>query len=1209
MWATRLLRVCKSKSKNVGENVLLKSLEVQGFKTFPDKTVLSFGSGITAVVGPNGSGKSNISDAIRWVLGEQSTKILRCSKMEDVVFSGTPLRKAQGFAEVTLTVDNADRRLPFDADEVAVTRRYYRSGDSEYLINKAAVRLRDIHELFMDTGLGRDGYSIISQGKIDSIVASRSEDRREIFEEAAGISRYRYRKTEAERRLKQTEENLLRLRDILVELEDRVEPLRVQSEKARQYLEFANEKRTLEIGLWLTTLDKSSQVLREQEDKIAIARRQHELCEQALQELREEAESVFGQTNAHTAKADEVRREISTHEEQIAQKDKQASVLQNDILHNTETINRIERELSEADSSMQTMDAQIEWKLESIDKLNRQIDEKNKELERLTYEMEHLRESMDKFQGENDSLQKEIAALTLKESDCRVTAVTSKSSIEEIATRLAAIEESLGERREERDYLQKELSGNVSERARIEEEIGSLQNTVKGYELRLQSRRQKAEEAKSQADKLALDADDRLRKARLLEDLERNLEGFAGSVKTVMKEASRGSLHGIHGPVSRLFKVPGEYAVAIETALGAAMQNIVVTGEQDAKKAIAFLKQRDGGRATFLPLSTIKGNVLREQGFDDCFGFVGVASELCRCEEQYQNIINSLLGRIVIAEDLDSATVIAKRYGYRFRIVTLDGQVVNAGGSLTGGSLGRNSGLLSRAGEIEKIKQEYTRLKEKAEEAFKQFQKQREEAAFAEAQVLGARGELTQKQEELIIADAAFKNCKSRIETCEAAYQALLTEQKTLNDRTLSLTVMMEAAKKEGETLQAKIRELTEQQNALLGTREESTNQREELSSAIHNLRLETLSLQKDIDTLNGEVKAIRERKADHDGRMGTLRQESGAVQARNAMLSVQIDNLNAESERLREKVKQCEVRIEQLHEERMALEKRSVELRQQERDKTEERETVGRDLARLEERKESLQKQYDEIISRLWEEYELTRREAEEVAQRVENITQAQKQLNSLKLKIKNLGTVNVAAIEEYKEVSERYVFMKEQVGDVEKSKEELYKLIHELTQQMRELFLERFHEINKNFGETFKELFGGGSAELRLTDESDVLNSGIEIAVEPPGKIVVHLEALSGGEKALVAIALYFAIMKVSPAPFCVLDEIEAALDDVNVDRFAAYLRRMNDNTQFIVITHRRGTMEEADVLYGVTMQDEGVSKLLELRASEIEQKLGMK
>ncbi|QEY34232.1 chromosome segregation protein SMC [Caproiciproducens galactitolivorans] len=1189
--------------------MLLKSLEIQGFKTFPDKTTLSFDKGITVVVGPNGSGKSNISDAVRWVFGEQSTRVLRCTKMEDVIFNGTPTRKAQGFAEVTLNIDNTLRQLPFDGDSVAITRRYYRSGDSEYLINKAAVRLKDINELFMDTGLGCDGYSIIGQGKIDSIVAARSEDRREIFEEAAGISRFRYRKEESERKLNQAQENLLRLNDILSELESRVGPLKEQAEKAEQYLEWAGEKRTLEIGLWLNTLKKFGQILREHEDKILIARNQHETSEQELDDIDRQIEENYRKSGECTARMDEIRQQAAQLEESAAKKDGEASVLQNDILHHNENIERIRREIEQSNLSGQDMDRDILEKNRHIEEKSQYINDQAAQAKKFEEQIEQIRKDMSETAEKIDDYTRQIAKLTAQATEAKVAKMTAVSSIAEIQLRISQIAESVRSKKLQTEKLQNAEKEAKKKLAEADERIHALSNSVKGYEMRLATRRKRMEDLKKQSDALYLDAQEHSRRAHLLEELERNLEGFSQSVKVIMKGARRGTISGIHGPVSRLIKVPHQYAVAIETALGAAMQNIVVGNEQDAKRAIQLLKQRDSGRATFLPLSTIRGRELQETGLEECPGYIGTAVSLCGCDEKYKDILNSLLGRIAVAEDLDSAVAMAKRYGYRFRIVTLDGQVVNAGGSLTGGSLVKNAGLLSRASEIERMKAQAAELQAKAQEAAAALKSATEEVSAAEASLSASKGELATAQEERFKMDAERGRTAADLTAVRNDLLALQEEEKAA---TLRLNGQREAqtdAQAREEEISRKQAFLQAELDKISGSRSGLNRTVDELNARLQEIRMACLSAEKDVESLRAAIADIERRKLDHAGREQSLKEEIKAAQEECVKLRGQIESLRQEAQNMRETAKKCSGQIEELNAKRMEYERLSVELRAKEHEKSAEKEKIGHELARLEERKENLQKEYDEIISRLWEEYELTRREAEEVGAKIENPLQAQKRLNELKSKIKALGTVNLAAVEEYKEVSERYEFMKAQVADVEKSREELKKLIGDLTHQMHELFLSRFKQINENFKSTFRELFGGGNAELSLCDPEDILNSGIDISVQPPGKIITHLESLSGGEKALVAIALYFAIMKVKPPPFCVLDEIEAALDDVNVNRFAAYLRRMTKNTQFIAITHRRGTMEEADVLYGVTMQDEGISKLLELRISEIEAKLGMK
>ena len=1185
----------------------LKGLELQGFKTFPDKTKLDFTNGITAVVGPNGSGKSNISDAIRWVLGEQSAKSLRCSKMEDVIFNGTQQRKRTGYAQVTLSIDNSDRTLQYDGDEVAVTRRFYRSGSSEYLINNTNVRLQDIHELFMDTGLGRDGYSMIGQGKIDSIVSTRGEDRREIFEEAAGISRFRYRKAEAERRLDKTEENLVRLRDRLKELEDRVGPLKEQSEKARAYLTYAEEKRGLEIALWLRTLDKSAQQLREQEDKLAVAQAQHDEIEKALEQICAESDDIFQKQGSVAARAEEIRREIALQNGTAAEKRSQISVLQNDMQHNSSAIERLNESAAEYDRTAEAAAETIKTREAERGVLEGSLGVKNGELERISGALSALRTDEDSSGKRLDEINALIAELRQKAADEKLVYMTSSASVSELKVRKETTENNIRARNSQIATLSQiigEYDGMLEELAvKKEEKSAALREKADA----VRACEGECDSIKKEADRLQLESDRLFGKAKTLEDLERNLDGFAFSVKKVMKEAQSGGLTGIDGPVSRVLKTSDEYNIAIETALGAAMQNIVTETENDAKRAIAFLKKNDGGRATFLPVSAIKGRELGETGLDRCEGFIGLASSLCTCEERYKGILYSLLGRIAVARDLDCAAEIAKKYSYRFRVVTLDGQVVNTGGSLTGGSLAKNTGLLGRAAEIEKIR---GRAQQLSDEAAAQRQKLSEARARLENErnaLAECNRELEKLKENGVNIDAERKSRRTELDGTRASCDELKTERDGMLKKLEELEDAIRTARTNYDSYTTQIQKHEELVDVLSGSRSKSAEKRERLAEELQEAKIAVLTIEKDIASVSSEINAARLGMNNAIEAAKRTRDEAQTLKDKNSGTEALIKELETQCDAASKKAEELGLETERLSGERTALDMRSAELRRAEREKTSERERLGGELARLEERRTNLQKQYDEINGKLWEEYELTKKEAEAVAADISEPGKAQRRLAELRQKIKSLGSVNVGAIDEYKEVSERYEFMKVQVGDVERSRNELLRLITELTKQMRDIFIERFDLINKNFSSTFVELFGGGRASLSLSDPENVLTTGIEISVEPPGKIVSHIELLSGGEKALVAIALYFAIMKVSPSPFCVMDEIEAALDDVNVYRFASYLRRMNANTQFICITHRRGTMEEADVLYGVTMQDRGISKLLELQASEIEKNLG--
>lgn len=1189
--------------------MLLKSLEIQGFKTFPDKTSLKFEDSMVAVVGPNGSGKSNVSDAIRWVLGEQSTRALRCSKMEDVIFKGTTSRKALGFAEVTMNIDNTDRRLNFDGDQVSITRRYYRSGESEYLINKASVRLKDINELFMDTGLGRDGYSMIGQGKIDSIVAAKSEERREIFEEAAGISRYRYRKEESERRLDRAEENLIRLRDILAELEGRIEPLRVQSEKAQRFIEYDAEKKGLEIGIWVETLNRSGKILREHEEKIAIAESQRIEVEESIQKIERDIEKNFQDTNGFTVKMECLRNEASSLDEEATRTEGEISVLENDISHANQNIKRIMGEIEESSDSGKNLELEIAQKTAEAEAKGRDIDQHNSEYIRLADELENTRKGSDSVSSLIDEETAAVARLSAEVSEERVRYSSAASSVAEIRNRGNSLDSLIEENNADYSGLKEEESELQELLSKTAENIENAANAIEGYAMRLDSRRKKAADIKTELDKSLLDAGEQSRRAKILEDLERNLEGFTQSVKVVMKEAGRGTLGGIHGPVTKLIKTPREYAVAIETALGAAMQNIVVSSEQDAKAAINMLKRRDSGRATFLPLTTIKGYLLDKRNVSAMEGFVGIAAELVECGEQYRGVRDSLLGRTAVAENLDSAVAIAKKAGYKFRIVTLDGQVVNAGGSLTGGSMARNSGLLSRASEIERIREKAAELSKKAEELSARYKKVTGEIGEAEAQLNLAKNELQNFNEEKIKITAELSRVSRDLSQKESSNRNLMAEKESSQGRINELNESMLAIYGRINEYEKKIAQSKEKLESLSGSRQSRMDYCDEISAKLQEIKLFGFAAQKDKESLEAYIEALKERK---ENSAGVLERLSGQIVEHRKQIESITENINALKSKAAElRAESAEKRNEtaRISQKREELEKEAADLRRKERELNLQRENTASEAARLSERRENLQNEYDTIISKLWEEYELTRREAEEQAIAIEDMQKSQRRLTELKNKIKALGAVNVAAVVEYQEVSERYTFLKDQIGDVEKSRLELIKLIGELTAKMQEQFSVRFAEINRNFVEIFKELFGGGTAELSFTDENDILNSGIEIKVHPPGKIVSHIEALSGGEKALVAISIYFAIMKVSPPPFCMLDEVEAALDDVNVRRFADYLHRMNRSTQFIVITHRRGTMEAADMLYGVTMQDDGISKLLALKTHEVEEKLGMK
>ncbi len=1188
--------------------MILKALEMQGFKSFPDKTVFNFNNGITAVVGPNGSGKSNIADAVRWVLGEQSTKNLRGSKMEDVIFGGTKIRKPLGFAEVTLRLDNKDRSLNCDSDEVAVTRRYYRSGESEYRLNAETVRLRDIHELFMDTGLGRDGYSMVSQGRVADLISSKSGQRRDMLEEAAGISHYRYRRTDANRRLQQAEENMVRLRDILSELESRVGPLKIQSEKAQKFLVLAKEKKNLEIGLWLHTIESSKKKLKEQEDKLSIAEAQYNDVENQLEAIRDEMDATLAAGQDINIRIEELRKVRQLREEEASQKEAIIAVEKNTIEHNLNTVERLKKDVSEATDTEQSLENQIKEGTQIIEGILAEISKKKTELDEANAKINSVKLENTGFAEKQADISQKITDLTTRIAEKRIDETTAVSSIEEINARLSNIESVLTTRVDYVNQLSESAEVCARELEELKAKAGEIANAVAGYNMRVQSKSEKVQSLKEEIDSKTLEIHQKTGRIHILEDMEKNMEGYSGSVKSVIREAKGGMLRGIHGTLSQLITVKGEYAVAVETALGNAVQNIVTDSENDAKRAINFLKESKAGRATFLPITSVKSKEFTEKDLDDCYGFVDMADKLLDYDSKYSEIIKSLLGRTAVAEDLDSAVTMAKKYAYRFKIVTLDGQVINAGGSMTGGSRGQNAGILNRGNEIEKLNAAVKKAQDEIAAIKGEHKRLSEELALAQAELDGSQADLTRFQEDIIRKESEYELVQGKLDTANAAMEELRREKHRSVQRISELEEMKTVALKEIEGLGVEMNSLREEMNATAQSREELEALKEELASKEAQINLDILALEKDAQARREAMEILRHRMAGHEGRVEDLNDEINGILEINKQIENKILELSESVSQLHQKSKEAAEQIDMLSGQHSDCDAKDAKLRIEERMKTAEREKINGELARLEERKLTMEKQLDDAVNKLFDEYQLTKREAEEMNIVIEDHAQANRQLQEIKGKIRALGNVNVGAIEEYEEVSQRYEFMSAQLEDIEKSRAELDKLIKELTDKMSEQFREQFVKINSFFGETFVELFGGGKAELVLENELDVLECNIEIKVQPPGKNVQNIDLLSGGEKGLSAIALLFAILKVSPAPFCIFDEVEAALDDVNVTRYAKYVRRMTRNTQFILITHRRGTMEEADVLYGVTMQEEGISKLLELKTAEMAKKLGI-
>ena len=1186
----------------------LKSLEVQGFKSFPDKTLIRFGDDITAIVGPNGSGKSNISDAILWVMGEQSTKTLRGAKMEDVIFGGTQKRKAVGFAEATLTLDNTDRALPYDADEVMVTRRYYRSGDGEYYINRQSARLKDIHELFMDTGMGREGYSNIGQGRIDEILSLKSADRREIFEEAAGISKYRHRKEETERKLAHTEDNLLRIGDKVSELELQLEPLRLQSEKAKKYLELKDELRGVEVAVWLDTLEKLSAAAKKAEEDYASASFVLQQAHDDLDKLYRQAEDLGAALRQKDGELETVRVKVSMLDATHQQLEGQMAVLRGNIDNNNANIRRIEEEVQGQEDRSDGLMGQIVGTRERIVqiegslKLKRQaLDELQQQLSAMTASAQGITKQFLELRGKETSLAADIAG---READVRGLA----ESMAQTAQRLAQLDEDLAAGHGRAEDARSKLEATRKELDAARDKACAAENMIAGYNLRRQTRGKRRDELAQDLRELTDKLNSVSAKARVFRAMERDFESYTKSVRLVMQEAQRGRLPGIHGPVSRLVRTGDEFTVAIEIALGAAMQQIVVSGEADGKAAIAYLKRTGGGRATFLPLTTIQGRTLQENGLESCRGFVGVASQLVSAQPQYRGIVDNLLGRTVIAQDIDAAIAMANKYRNRFRIVTLDGQVMNPGGSMTGGSTNKEAGILSRANELEKLTAQEKDLNDKrliCDADLREAQRQFDQVEF---QLTAARDQLRQAQDQVLLLQGTEKQHEIMLAAIEEAEESARREREALAAR--DQTDRQRHAAQEGK-IQILAQQLAETRAAIAsleGSQTEAAAETTRLSDAMTALKTDTAALEAEQATAKTHIEDLRSLQSAMEGDREKKLLLADTMRAETARLTNEIESLRIRQEENDADAEVQRAALQQVLAHRAEAEASKTRAERDAQDKNKDILNMERACALLENKKTTTAMEERQIIDKLWDSYGLTPGTAAEARGEIESVAAGNRKASELKRKISGLGTPNLGAIEEYARVNERYTYLASQRDDVLTSKRELESIIRDITREMTTIFVEEFAKIDHYFGQVFEEMFGGGRGQLILEDPENPLTCGIEIRVQPPGKQVKTITLLSGGEKAFVAIALYFAILKVRPTPFCMLDEIDAALDDRNVERYSTYLRNLSAKTQFIVITHRRGTMEASDVLYGVTMQEQGVSTLLRLDLNQMEQYLGI-
>ncbi len=1182
----------------------LKGIELNGFKSFADKTLLTFEPGITSVVGPNGSGKSNISDAIRWVMGEMSAKSLRGSNMQDVIFAGTQARKPLGFAQVSITLDNTDRALDIDYSEVTVTRRVYRSGESEYYINGAACRLRDIHELFMDTGLGRDGYSIIGQGKVNEIISGRADDRRYIFDEAAGISKYRHRKDEAERKLLNTEDNLVRINDIVTELSGQLEPLLKQSQKAKKYLDLREEMKKLEVNVFMQTVDKLKRDIAETDEKFKIVTEQFLKIEAENKKGDEEIDRLNELADSLDNEIEQKRLEGSDTEVNIKGFLGDIDLLKNNIASNEQLIGRIENEIDswnkkieEFDIATKLLDEQKAQKLESVSALRTQADEISAKSDEMTERVRMISDSINSIKADiieclNDiSTQKSrISSLEAFKKSFAERKDAIEVQKESMGAELEQIEAMLAKNMADFDAAQKQAKEGKKAFQEIETQVFELENS--------------ALKIKTDTENKATQLSRQISQLNMLREMERDFEGFAKSVKSILTAYDNGKLKSakVYGALSSLLDVPTEYVTAIEALLGNALQNVVVEDEQDAKTAIGYLKENNLGRVTFMPVSSINGRELEnKKEVSTQKGYIGIASELVKNNSRYDGVIKSLLGRSVVVETIDDAILISKHFGYKFRIVTLEGELFNAGGSITGGSMNKSTGILSRASQIKKLEAQSAQTKKELAVLERELQLTDEKLSALYAQRKGTDILVRGAEQELVRANAELEHTRQMAEAKKQSGESMESElmqlAEQISDTNEQLAELINQTTKAELEIDNKNAEAAQKEKEL----ESIDTERISLAEALNEKNIALVAAQKDVAAIEyriGENKSQKEAAYDE---IKAKENDIEETKSKTEQILLQIGEKEKEIENEKEKTSSISKMVEELITKRDDARKRIRESLDEGKETREKMYALKEEQNRIDNKRVKIESELDNITTKMWEEYEVTYISAKEYEADIGPISTAKSRIGELRGNIRALGNVNVDAIEEYASVRERYDFLSNQQNDLQEAKQSLEKLIESIQEKMKKQFKEQFEIINKKFSATFSELFGGGRAELRLTDPTDILGSGVEIDAQPPGKKLQNLSLLSGGEMAFTAIALLFAILKVRPTPFCVLDEIEAALDESNVYRFADYVKKHSGKTQFILVTHRRGTMESADLLYGVTMQEKGVSKLLALKLDE--------
>ena len=1177
----------------------LKRLELQGFKSFADKTVLEFMPGITSVIGPNGSGKSNISDSIRWVLGEQSMKSLRGSKSLDIIFAGTQNRKSLGFAEASLVFDNSDGTLPIEYTEVTVTRKIYRSGETGYYINKTPCRLKDVLELFMDTGIGKDGYSIIGQGKIDEILSNKSEDRRHIFEEAAGIVKYRTRKQEAEKKLEHTKLNLLRINDILAEIESNIEPLKVQSEKAKKYLNLREELKSIEIGLFIYNIEKYKKELEEIVKDEEIYNSQCSEEEGKLESIKNLKETLKAEIDEITNNIEQISNLGFESQKEIEMLNSDINVAKTRISNNKENKERLEKEIEEFEERIKELEEEIKQKQEKRLNLKENKEKFEKELKEKEEELEKLTKTLSQKELEIEKNKQQVEENVDRKYNLQSDINTEKINIEN------------GEKREKQ--IASEIATNISEldSTRLEKEdisktfyeIEDKRNKILNNQKEINDKKQKAETKIKEYERniTILQNEVRMKETRLkfLIETEKEKEGYIKSVKNLLKdtETNKELGKGMHGVLANIIEVPEQYQTAIEMCLGMSLQNIVTDTEEDAKKLVEHLRKNNLGRASFLPISSVRGKKLDKIKIKE-EGYVGIASDLIKYDKKYQDIIENLLGRTVIVDKMETAIKIAKQNKYAFRIITLEGDVINPSGAITGGSVAKKTvNILGRGREIEKLQKEIKKKNKKIES----LEEEKKDFEKSIVDIFEESKNLEKELQEIDITYATEKqkllSIEQNISKLETRISKLKEEKENIKKQKEESNIKIENTKKEIERLNKETEEITKVINEYASLNKDNQKYIDDLNFDITNLKISVSSF----DESESSIDEIQER-INQDIENSRKSIENKKVQIEKLKqddfnLEKSIEETKEKIEEIKQNVETSGTKIEELKNSRIQKNKKLEEKEKEITEKFNQIEDLKAQIVKVDVKKTKLEEEINNIINKMWEEYETTPNNVEEY-KKPENVALTQKQVNSLRKEMRELGSVNLDSIEEYKSLKERYDFMNEQRLDLENTMAKLRKVIQEMTTTMKEQFKKQFEVINKNFSEVFKELFGGGKAELSLEDEENILECGINITVQPPGKKLQNMMLLSGGEKAFTAIALLFAILKMNPAPFCVLDEIEAALDDVNVYRFAEYLKKFSKQTQFLVITHRKGTMEAADTVYGVTMEENGISKLLSMK-----------